>query len=856
MNRLIAYPGHLASALADKYRVESELGLGGMAVVYLAHDLRHDRKVALKVLHADLGAAIGAERFRREIHVLSRLSHPHILPLYDYGEVDGQLYYVMPYVAGESLAARMRRERQLPVDEAINITCQVAAALDYAHRQGFVHRDIKPDNILLEEGQAILADFGIAYGITQSDQQKLTKTGVTIGTPAYMSPEQAMAERDLDGRSDIYSLGCVLYEMLAGEPPFSGPTAQSVMARHALEHVPSITIVRETVSRDIEDAVRQAMSKARVDRFKTAQDFADALTGKIRATATHHSFERRIPSRRSEAERRARIRRNRLIGIAAALLLIAGALATWKFGIAPTRTATAGTVDTDPLTRKIAVLYFADESRDGRLGYLADGLTESLIEELSRVNPLDVVSKAGVAAFRGTELPRDSIARSLGVGTLITGSVEPSGTDRVRVSVRLIDASGDEFAKESFDEQTGDPIAVRTKLAGEAATLLRQRIGEEIRLRELRLGTKNPHAWALVQRGENLRKRGAAAARTNERAAAERAFAVADSQAAAAAQLDSVWSEPLTLRAEIAFARARIAPPLEAKSLTDSGVAYATRAIDRSTTDAAAYESRGALRYQAVLDGLATEPGAVAQLVQSAEQDLGRAVELEATRASAWVWLSRVQYRKLNIPAAYAAAENAYRADAYLTVANEVFWRLFATSYDLENFVAATNWCDTGTRRFPADSRFARCRLLLTAQTSPPDIDRGWRLVDSVVALSPPNRREYNRREAEILAALVIGRAALADTANRSRSRALMDSADRVLVRARPDRTIDARGELMGYEAFVRAQLGDKDDALALIERYLTANPEHREGFGKLNSWWWRPVKDDPRYARIVGSPR
>jgi eukaryotic-like serine/threonine-protein kinase len=340
MHRLTDHTARLKSALAGRYRVESELGHGGMALVYLAHDVHHDRKVALKVLHPDLGAALGPDRFRREIQVLSHLSHPHILPLYDYGEADGLLFYVMPYVEGESLAARLHRELQLPVDEAIRITCQVAAALDYAHRQGFVHRDIKPDNILLEDGQAIVADFGIAHAITPSDEEQLTKTGVTLGTPTYMSPEQAMAERDLDGRSDVYSLGCVLYEMLAGQPPFSGPTAQSILARHTLEHVPRITIVRGTVSRDVEDAIIQAMSKTRADRFRTAQEFADALTGKIRATGTHHSLERRVPQRPSEEERRARVRRNTLIGGAVAMLLVGGAVATWKFDIAPSRAST------------------------------------------------------------------------------------------------------------------------------------------------------------------------------------------------------------------------------------------------------------------------------------------------------------------------------------------------------------------------------------------------------------------------------------------------------------------------------------------------------------------------------------
>ena len=759
----------------------------------------------------------------------------------------------MPYVSGESLAARLDREHELPIDDAIAIAVQVASALDYAHRQGIVHRDIKPDNILLEDGQAIVADFGIAHAITSAGDDKLTRTGVTLGTPAYMSPEQAMAERDLDGRSDIYSLGCVLYQMLAGEPPFTGPTSQSIMARHALEHVPSIAIVRDTVPPEIDDAITQAMAKMRVDRFKTAAEFADALTGKVRATSTH-GMQRRTMPRIVYDDRRARVRRNAIVGGAVLAVLIGGGVVAWRAGLAPTRTAAAGTVVIDPRDTKVAVLYFSDDSRDERLGYLADGLTESLIDELSRVSALDVVSKAGVGAYRNAELPRDSIARALDVGNLIMGSVEPSGSDRVRVTVRVFDASGDESAKKSFEEPIADPLAARAKLASEAATMLRQKIGESVRLRELRLGTRNAKAWTLVQRAENARRRGEDAARNKDDATAMGLLAAADSQASEAARTDPAWAEPLTVRSTVAFARARISPPLEARALTDSGVAYASRAITLSPDDddAAAYESLGALRYQAVLDGLATEPGAVTPLVDSAEANLIRATEIDDNRAGAWVWLSRVYYRKLNIAGAYSAAENAYRKDAFLTVANEVLWRLFVTSYDLENFTPATSWCADGAKRFPNDDRFVRCRLMLTAQTPPYDIARAWRLVDSLAALSTPARREYNRHQGQVLAALVIGRAAQADPTNRA---ALLDSADRVLVRARPDRAIDARGELMGWEAFVRGQIGDKAGALSLIELYLTANPEHREGFGKLNSWWWRPVKDDPRFKRIIGSP-
>src|SRR5262245_13956437 len=263
--------------LGGRYRLEREVGRGGTAIVYLARDLKLDRDVAVKVLLGELAFAMGPERFRREINVVSRLSHPHILPIDDYGELDGHLYYVMPFISGETLHKRLERERQLPLTEAVRIAAEVASALDYAHRNGIVHRDIKPENILLQNGEALVADFGIARAITEGGGAKLTSTGVTLGTPAYMSPEQASADPGLDGRSDIYSLGCVLYEMIAGQPPFSGPTAQSIIARHALDEVPSLVIVRGTVPEEVEDIVLQSLAKLPADRFATAGDLAEAL---------------------------------------------------------------------------------------------------------------------------------------------------------------------------------------------------------------------------------------------------------------------------------------------------------------------------------------------------------------------------------------------------------------------------------------------------------------------------------------------------------------------------------------------------------------------------------------------------
>ena len=267
----------LRSALADRYMLERELGRGGMATVYLAHDVQHDRPVALKVLHLELAAALGPERFLREIRTTARLQHPHILPVLDSGEAAGLLWYTMPYVEGESLRERLRREVQLPVEDALGIAREVGLALDYAHRHGVVHRDIKPENILLSDGQALVADFGVARALEQGIEGRLTETGLALGTPTYMSPEQASGGL-VDARSDVYALGCVLYEMLAGEPPFTGPTPQAIIAKRFTGEVPHVREARSAVPESVDQAIHKALALVPADRFPTASGFAAALT--------------------------------------------------------------------------------------------------------------------------------------------------------------------------------------------------------------------------------------------------------------------------------------------------------------------------------------------------------------------------------------------------------------------------------------------------------------------------------------------------------------------------------------------------------------------------------------------------
>jgi serine/threonine-protein kinase len=319
--------GRLAAALADRYRIERELGAGGMATVYLAEDLKHRRQVAIKVLHAELSAVLGPERFLKEIELTASLQHPHILPLFDSGSADGLLYYVMPFVEGETLRARLERETQLPVDDALLIAREVADALSYAHDKGVVHRDIKPENILLQNGHALVADFGIALAVEQAGGGRLTQTGLSLGTPQYMAPEQAMGERSVDARADIYALGAVTYEMLAGQPPFTGPNAQAILAQVITAEPPSLAAQRRSVPEHVDLAVTRALEKLPADRFADARSYAAALSG---ALTGRPPASRTVP--RTRATRSTRRRTIAAITGTALIALAFGALVGQKYG--------------------------------------------------------------------------------------------------------------------------------------------------------------------------------------------------------------------------------------------------------------------------------------------------------------------------------------------------------------------------------------------------------------------------------------------------------------------------------------------------------------------------------------------
>jgi len=435
------------AALADRYQIERELGRGGMATVFLATDLKHDRPVALKVLRPELAAVLGPERFLREVRLSARLQHPHILVVHDSGEADGQLWFTMPYVEGETLRDRMLREKQLPLEDALRITREVADALHYAHQHGVIHRDIKPENILLSSGHhALVADFGIALALPAAGDERLTESGISIGTPDYMSPEQAAAQRDLDARTDIYSLGCVLYEMLTGEPPYTGPNPQAVLAKRLSEPVPHLHTTRD-VTPSLERAVTKALARSPADRFSTAAEFASALGQERPEERAGRSFARPIA-----------------IGIA--LILVLGGYAALKRALG---------VATPPLA-SAAVLPFVDLSPQKDQEYFSDGLTEELITTLSQVSGLRVAARTSSFQFKGLNPDVHEVGRKLDVGAVLEGSVRRSG-NRLRVSAQLISVKdGYQLWSESYDRDLADVFAVQEDVARSIVAALRVRL--------------------------------------------------------------------------------------------------------------------------------------------------------------------------------------------------------------------------------------------------------------------------------------------------------------------------------------------------------------------------------------------
>jgi serine/threonine-protein kinase len=841
----------LQTALSGRYALERELGRGGMATVYLARDLEHDRYVAVKVLLPELAVTLGVERFLREIEVGTALQHPHIVGVLDSGQTDGILYYTMPFVDGASLRDRLDREKQLPIDDAIAIARQVCEALAYAHSKGVIHRDIKPENILLSKDGAMVADFGIARAVSVAGGETLTRTGMAVGTPTYMSPEQAMASREVTAESDIYSVACVMYEMLAGQPPFSGPTAMALLARHSLDNVPSLKIVRGTVPDAVEDAIVRAMAKVPADRFRSAMDFAAALTdheGAARRRQESLAAQAIAANTVQQMVPGARRRKQLMIAAAVAVpLLAAGGWFGWDATHKPP--ATPAGLQGDYAKKNIAVMYFQDRSPGNRLTYLADGLTEALIDELSAVKQLKVTSQNGSAAFKGKDaIPTDSIARALKVGTLVNGVVEPVGNDSVRVTVRLVDArSGTQVGKTEVQAALQSSLGLKDTIAAQLSIFLRKQVGQEIQQLVSRVGTRNAAAWEAMQRARETESEIDALVQASDVPAALGKAAAADSALARVETLDPNWVAPIVERGWLGFKTSRLLPATSADftKWIDAGLANAERALKKSPTDADAIELRGTLHYWQWLNNLAPDPAASAALFTSAETDLRSATIANVQRATAWNILSHLLFNKGQIPEAKLAAENAYKADPYLTDVDKTILRLFFASLDMGVRPEAEKWCNEGRSRFPQSYRFTECKLWIYALPggAEPDMREVWSTYDEYVKTSPANVQDFDRLKGKLMVALALVRAGM------------KDSAEAMAAANQGDAQIDPRGELTNIAINVYAQSGNKDAALDLIARYLAANPQQRESAAKDRSWWLKDLRSDPRYQALVKNP-
>jgi eukaryotic-like serine/threonine-protein kinase len=821
----------ISSAIADRYTLANEIGRGGNAIVFLARDVRHQRDVAVKVIRPELAAGGQRARFLREITIAAQLRHPYVVPLIDSGDVGGWLFYVMPFIEGESLRQRIDRMGPLSLETTVALARDMAEALDTAHGRGIVHRDVKPQNVMLSGGHALVADFGIALAL-EPDGRRITELGIAVGTPAYMSPEQASGSTKVDGRSDVYALGCVVYEMLTGEVPYHGVTPQAIRAKHLHAPVPDVSVLRPSLPRAVQDVIARALAKTPAERFETAGAMVEALVAAGAGRAP-----RRVPLR--------------ALLFAAAFVLVAltaWRLAPWRFeGVSP---APSSTVD----QRRIAVLWFDDLS-DGNAGAsLASGLTQDLIDELGAVRGLTVISTNGVRQFRETSVSVDSIARMLRVGTVVSGSVTASDT-RVRATVRLIDPSTREQRhSRSFDVARHELLALRSAIVQQVATFLRERLGQEIRLRQQQSSTRSVAAWEAMQRGDEIRRDAVAAAHAGRDADAADLLHRADSLYGRAQALDTSWPMPLVGRGWTALGLALLSPvrrgmPDGSNVREPAGPSprWMTHAVwlagqaMRQSPSAEALALRGYARWWlATLGGV---EGADSLLRQS-QSDVRAALDERPDDARSWYVLGALLNQEGRFREAADAFENAYEADAYLLETPDVLSNFFFISLYLERFDDARRWCATARARYPSDPRFATCSFIVLGWTgrTRDDVGTAWRELQALERYDSSGVIAATRTYLRLMIAAVAARAGLADSA-----RTIIREA-----RQTPSAGSDpaASGDV---EAYVRLLLGEREHAIRLLLAELSRVPATRGLITR--SPWFRELMSDARLAPYLSEP-
>ena len=612
---------------AERYAIQRELGHGGMATVYLAHDARYHRDVAIKVLSPEISHGVGSDRFQREIAVAAKLAHPHIVPLLDSGEHDGALWFAMPVLDGHSLRDRLERENSLPIDEAVHIAVDVAGALAYAHEHGVIHRDIKPENILFSGGSAIVTDFGLAKSTeATSGGESLTRTGVTVGTALYMSPEQSTGER-LDARTDVYSLGCVLYEMLTGEPPYVGRSLQAVIAKRFSDPVPSARRLRSTVSPALDAVIERALAKNPADRFPTAAAFAEALAQAPTTTSdSSMTLSATVAAPAVSATRSKRRRR-----IAAIAVIFAAAVATTQY----TRNLRAKAAAAAP-PRSIAVLPFTNESNDKDQEYFSAGMTDELMSALAALKQLHVAARASSYAVKSQSSDIKKIGRALGVDAVLEGTVRKAG-DHVRVSVDLVNVgSGSIIWNSTYDKNLSDVFAMQEQIAQAIVAAIRLQLTDQRSI--VHPSTGDVAAYEMYMRGRH-----AVDTRT------PRSLEEAASWFHKAVDRDPLYARAWAGLADVYILEALnlYAPPKETYA---KGEAAARRALALDATLAEAHTSLGSARFLHELD------------FAGAAAEFERAISLDPSYPAAHYFYALMLIRT-DIPHAEAEATRAQELD-------------------------------------------------------------------------------------------------------------------------------------------------------------------------------------------------
>ena len=798
-----------------------------MATVYLAHDLKHHREVAVKVLRDELTAVLGRERFLGEVALTAKLDHPHILTLIDSGEAGGTLYYVLPYVRGQSLRQRLATEQQLPLDDAVRIACQAASALDYAHRQGVIHRDIKPENILLHEGEAMVTDFGIALAVREAGGERLTESGLSLGTPQYMSPEQATGGHDLTARSDIFSLGAVVYEMLAGEPPFHGRTSQAVVARLITERPASIRTIRETVPPEVEAAVLRALAKVPADRFPTGEAFAAALRDGMTASGARPGT--------AEPERRSRLS---AAGRWLLALTVVAGIGLAVFGRTRREPGGSSVPAAGLGTPLVLISPFESGGNDTLAGALARSLSEAIVDSLSTISGLRVAASTG-----DTPQAADSLLRGADVSLTVAGSVERRGNELKAVGRVSEGASRVQLFAHGQQALPAAASLLEADLVERIVRFVRSYVGSEVRRRAIAAETKDSVARNYWSRAMAIIDAvSSPEALSLPKLTADR-LAVADSLLGEAIRRDPRWIGPHIARGWAYLERASMhasegqRDPDRVSALR-MAVGAANAAIRMAPAEPGAHELRGV-----ALVGLWFEvPSDEADSIgREAERELRQATALDLNVARAWEALSTYYLFSGRFEEATRAIAQALRADQFLLSEQGILLTQITANLNLDRYSDARQVCARGARWYPLELAFMNCQYIILGWSASDlrSARRAWDLGSKAEEQASPSQRRDVYRTKLLMTAAILARGGHRDSA-------------RSLLRTF-EGTRQGPVDLDGFaadEAYVRLLAGQEDEALVLLETFLHNNWSQR-GY-LVRTPWFGSLHGNPRFVAMT----